>query len=329
MVKLFTEDVKRYADEYADRINYASIKKRLNRLLSTVKGYSAYEKYVEHLKSILDKGFITATPSQFSAICDDFNAFKADMSKVFGTKKFYELVVDALWYDKARGFFRLCVPLMGIKTCVYCNAQYAVTFVERDGKEYAQFEVDHWLSKSEYPCLSISFYNFVPCCPSCNKHKSDKALAFSFYSEVPRVIASGEHDPFVFRIPNTNLSMYLAQFKPNLLKIEFKSRTSDSSMEQDYNRFAINEMYELFRDEAALTIQRFLFYSDAYREQLKTNYSKIFKSGGLPFDEFVYGISLNQSSVFSRPLGKMTQDIRAQLEESALYFSWLKSKGLI
>jgi hypothetical protein len=329
MVRLYTEDVRRFADAYAAKFDLDGIRTRLDNLRIIVKGYSAHENYIDHLKTILTTELITALPSEFRSICDGFKPFKASMSMKFGAKKFYELVVEALEYDNARGYFRCYVPLMGIKTCVYCNAQYAVTFVKRDGKEYAQFEVDHWMSKNKYPCLSISFYNFVPCCPSCNKHKSSKPLSFSLYTEVPKVIASGEYNPFVFRIPDINLSRYLATFNPALLKMEFKSRFSDSSVEKDYDRFAINEMYELFHDEAALTLQRFLFYSDAYREQLKTNYSKLFKSGGIPFDEFIYGARLNQSDVLSRPLGKMTQDIRAQLETSSLYSSWLKKKGII
>lgn len=329
MVRLYSEDVRHYAEDYAAKIDLVGIGKRLDNLRLIVSGSSAHENYIDHLKAILTTELLTAPPSRLHSISDDFKSFNASMSMRFGAKTFYEQVVSALGYDKARSYFRSYVPLMGIKTCVYCNAQYAVTFVKRFGKEYAQFEVDHWMSKNKYPCLSISFYNFVPCCPSCNKHKSSKPLAFSFYSEVPKVMASVEYNPFVFRIPDSNLSRFLATFNPALLKMEFKSRCSNIVDEKDYDRFAINEMYELFRDEAALTIQRFLFYSDAYREQLKTNYSKMFKSGGMPYDEFIYGVRLSQSDIFSRPLGKMTQDIRAQLETSTLYYSWLKKKGYI
>lgn len=329
MVKLFTEDVRSYANGYAGKICFTRIRDRLNELLTSVNGSIKHENYINHLIKILNVGLITATPSQFDAICDGFKPFGADMSKVFGTKKFYDLVVDAMGYDDARSIFRSYVPLMGIKTCVYCNAQYAVSFTVKNGKEYAQFEIDHWMPKSEYPYLSISFYNFVPCCPACNKHKSYQPLSFCLYSESPKGNTSEEYDPFVFCIPDKNLSRYIASLNPELLKIEFRSRFSDSLLEKDFDRFAINEMYELFRDEAALTIQRFLFYSEAYRKQLKSNYCMIFNSGGLSLEEFIYGIRLSQSNVLSRPLGKMTHDIREQLESSLLYFSWLIKKKLI
>jgi len=326
MVKLYTEDVKPFAEEYAGKINYARIKTNLEALLKTVRGSTDHEDYVTRLKGIINEEFITATPSKLKDICSGF--IPADMSKRFNKKQFYKLVVDAMEYDKARSLYRSYVPQMGIKTCVYCNAQYAVTFTRKNRVEYAQFEIDHWMSKNMYPCLSVSFYNFVPSCSSCNKHKGTDLLLYSMYSEIPKLIAPDGNNPFVFSIPDSNLCMYLNHFNSDLLKIEFKSRASDTQAEKDYARFAINEMYNLFKDEAGLTIKRYLFFSDAYRKQMKMNYGAAF-TNSIGYDEFIYGVPLNSKDAYKRPLGKMVQDIRAQLEISTIYFSWIKKKGYL
>lgn len=330
MVRIYTEDVRHLADNYAARIDVAEIKKRLKNLLTLVGTSQPHIDYVNLLKTELDNDLLTAGPSKIELLCKQFSAFKASLSTKFGTQQqqFYKLVIDALGYDTARSYYRDVVPLMGIKTCVYCNAQYAVSFSRRDGIEYAQFEVDHWKPESRYPFLGISFYNFVPSCPSCNKHKTKKDLKFCIYSEVPYALDGVNHNPFVFLLSDDSLTRFLNSYNKDLLKLEFKSRVGDSALEEDYARFAINEMYECFRDEAAMAIRRYLFYSDAYREQLQVNYGKMF-SGSLFYEEFIYGVSFGRKDVLRRPLAKMIQDIRAQLETSSAYFDWLKSKGYV
>lgn len=330
MVKLYVESVRHFAEEYAKQIDVTGIKYRLNGLLTTVNSSPAHEAYVKLLLRKIDDGLLIATPSQINAVCEEFVKLKAARNKRFGStnEPFKRLIENALDYEGARGIYRSYVPAMGIKTCAYCNAQYAVSFTSRDGKEYAQFEVDHWKSREKYPFLSISFYNYVPSCPSCNKHKGKNDLAYCLYSELPQVIGGSEYNPFVFAISDLSLSRFLNTFNTDLLKLEFKSSTSDDAIERDYARFAINEMYECFKDEAALSIRRFLFYSDAYREQMRHNYSSLFSDDCL-YEEFIYGIPFSRGGALLRPLAKMIQDIRSQLENSKVYFDWMKRKGII
>lgn len=328
MVRISIVDVQHFAEDYAGHINVDKIKKRLNALLISVEGSQSHIDYIKKLISELDKGLLTITPSQMDSLCNQFSELKASLSAKFGERQipFHKMVIDAMNYEMARSHYRRYVPMMGIKTCVYCNAQYAVSFTSKSGNEYAQFEVDHWKPKSEYPFLSISFYNFVPSCPSCNKHKTEKDLMFSFYSDSRSVADGMEYDPFVFRLTDENLSRFLSTYNSDLLKLEFKSRDGNLLLEKDYSRFAIDEMYKCFRDEAALTIRRFLFYNNAYREQLQKSYGKNF-SMGFNYDELIYGVPFGQKDVLRRPLAKMIQDIRSQLETSSVYYGWLKKKG--
>lgn len=134
---------------------------------------------------------------------------------------FADLIIKAMDY---KGIREKVYPdyvrneAIGIKTCVYCNAQYAITaeteapissaFLKKRGKSKrasiqsrsavlrANYELDHNLPKSIYPYLCTNFYNLIPCCSSCNKHKSDRYLDFSLYAR-----ADDDLEPLYFDIP--------------------------------------------------------------------------------------------------------------------------------
>lgn len=329
MVKLYVGDVMHYASEYAGKIDIKSIKQRLNDLkkpISRTKKYRQYYNYLTKILHWLDNGLLNAPPSILNQIIKDFSSLTIDMSfNIFNGIPFYKSIITAMEYDKVRDIYRKYVPKIGIKTCVYCNAQYAITFTNTSNKEYAQFEIDHWKAKSRFPFLCISFFNFVPSCPSCNKHKGDDDLEYSLYTEIPHHINEEEYDPFVFRIPDVNLAIFLNSYQSDILKLEFKSKSHNIKMENDYKRFAINEMYQLFIDEAALFILRFLFYNNAYRKQLESSFRPLFKSG-ISYDEFIYGTSFRPGDTFRRPLSKMIRDLHTQLEPSIEHVMWLKEK---
>lgn len=109
---------------------------------------------------------------------------------------FFELVVDAMRYDKVQSdIMPTYIRKLGIKTCVYCNAQFATTAIIQEvtlGKkgapktktiEIACYELDHNKAKSVYPYLCTNFYNLQPSCSSCNRRKNDRELDFSLYYE--------------------------------------------------------------------------------------------------------------------------------------------------
>jgi len=68
---------------------------------------------------------------------------------------------------------------LNVKTCPYCNQHYTL-YVSNDlQKEYekkgdgqALFQFDHFIDKDDHPYFSMSLYNLVPSCESCNHNKS-------------------------------------------------------------------------------------------------------------------------------------------------------------
>lgn len=103
-------------------------------------------------------------------------------------KKFWELIVDAMHYEtKVRPIMAPIIEAMGIRTCVYCNMQYALTIDHSKGL----YELDHRFPKSKYPYLCTTFYNLQPSCPTCNHGKNTATADFELYT-----IDSNELHPF-------------------------------------------------------------------------------------------------------------------------------------
>lgn len=60
--------------------------------------------------------------------------------------------------------------------CPYCNS---VSIVNKPNIEMRCSELDHFFPKSYFPFLSLSFFNLVPICHTCNSHKKDNLFEAS------------------------------------------------------------------------------------------------------------------------------------------------------
>ncbi|MDF2453030.1 MAG: hypothetical protein K0S26_2534, partial [Bacteroidota bacterium] len=62
--------------------------------------------------------------------------------------------------------------LLGVKTCMYCNRNYTVTFDRSLNSSNVKGKIrpvlDHLFEKAKYPFFGISIYNLVPSCYECN-----------------------------------------------------------------------------------------------------------------------------------------------------------------
>lgn len=65
------------------------------------------------------------------------------------------------------GAYELCSRAK-YKVCPYCQQCFAMTIVRDDGSRCFRPTLDHFYSKSEYPFLSLSLYNLIPSCYTCN-----------------------------------------------------------------------------------------------------------------------------------------------------------------
>lgn len=86
------------------------------------------------------------------------------------------------------------IEKLGLKICPYCGRQH-INIAKFPGYRDSKPNIDHFLPKSLYPFLSISFRNLVPCCCVCNEmaNKGD-------YDPLKPDI--GLYNPYVFNDDN-------------------------------------------------------------------------------------------------------------------------------
>lgn len=281
-------------------------------LLNPLPTYSIYVQYVDNIikqYSLLN----SLLPDSFDSFFNDyFNLTNAELSKniQIGTinNEFYKWVVNAMRYDAVRA--QEILPYLrkvGIKTCVYCNAQFAITTTRLDGTNEGMYELDHFYPKSKYPFLATSFFNLQPVCSHCNKNKSDNDSTFNLYTTNYR-----ELDPFWFSLDTKSKMKYLINLDKEELHIIFDSLDLDLKKEHE-DIFHISELYSEHKDVVEEIIWREKIYNDSFRKSIKNAFKGHF-ADRLDFHRFILGNYSKPNEIHKRPLAKLQQDIAKQLK---------------
>jgi hypothetical protein len=144
------------------------------------KGLSCKKEYYEKQK---DKNG-NSLPSKYSV-------FRDHLLNVFGYEKRYRSSV-----------LRELGNRLNVKTCPYCNLHYTLCIEDFNSKDalelMTKFQFDHFIDKAEYPILSMSLYNLIPSCPTCNMGKSQEQLTLDFhpyYSDICKTFKFAVKNP--------------------------------------------------------------------------------------------------------------------------------------
>lgn len=171
---------------------------------------------------------------------------------------FWSVLVRVMDYGRFKSKYYECIEDIGIETCVYCNMSPA----DKCDANFANYQMEHFYPKNTYPFLSTSFFNFFPCCSTCNTKKGKKVDkdGFNLYRENISDCAN----PFEFT--TSDAICYYMKFKNDKSKFEkekkigvfFKALTNHGKkqikklqMEKRYNCNRVRrKMFELlFRYE--------------------------------------------------------------------------------
>lgn len=222
-------------------------------------------------------------------------------------KKFWELIVDAMHYEKfVRPIMVPIIEAMGIRTCVYCNMQYALTIDHSKGL----YELDHRYPKSKYPYLCITFYNLQPSCPTCNHGKNAAAADFGLYTTDPN-----ELHPFHL-VANSHLYLRKCRFDPQYINIHLVSsdvhNLTNCQLAKTHEKdFLIDSVYAAVKDVAEETIWRCKAYDDTYKDLFIKNFPELYNKDAL--HRFVFGTYSDDKNVHCRPLTKLIRDIEKDM----------------
>ena len=244
-----------------------------------------------------------------------------------------DCIVDAMQYSKVQSdIMPEYIRKIGIKTCVYCNAQFATTSCVQKitsapkGKYMVKedpitcYDLDHNMPKSKYPYLCTNFYNLQPTCSSCNRRKGNRELGFSLYYESdmddprPLHFALDHRDITRFRTTNDyrNIKVYLC----NTGQGTPPSIADTTSLAGEFNsKLGVQAIYDEYSD----IVEEILWNHKIYSNGLMTALAKQLPSLGLnqfSIKRFILGGFYEKETDFlKRPFSVMKEDIWEQLKK--------------
>lgn len=308
------------ATQYSNHIKNENITSKLNDLKQILLQQPNSAEYIDYVDYIINNydNILLAVPENFDAY-DPIKqlGLTITLSRKFPIEdsngdihqyKFHELVVNALSYDKIRNsIYPIYISKLGIRTCVYCNAQYAIS-IKRDKGDYtSSFQIDHFFPKSKYPYLAISFFNLQPSCGHCNQLKSKNKSLFNLYTST-----ASDVQPFRFNIDRLSMLHFLLTGDPDNLKLDITS-TNAPLIENHEKRFHVKVKYEKHKEEASDIVLLSRFYNRSYLNQLNSQFSSIMPHFRNQILNILIGFPVMEEDVHKRPLTLMRQDIAKQL----------------
>lgn len=326
---LISDEIKGMAKDYALHIlNNENVISELQRLKKKLRGNERryIEKIIMHLPKILEmlpweyRDFHANYFSEFdSGAVNAVNLSREisikDKKGRSKTKSLYMWIVSALKYSVVQQtIFPQYIQKMSIRSCVYCNAQYAVSAkkgkTDKSSVYRSTYNLDHWKPKKRYPYLAVAFYNLYPCCPACNQGKSSNEKDWCMYANV------GESpNPYKFRLDDTSLLNYLMTWDVEQLKIDFVDNGNNpigSPPSYDYDKgFHIQKLYNNFKSEVEEVIWRKRIYNQSMVEAMQQ--SGVYAIKPRDVRRFIIGNYDRESDIMKRPLAKLVQDIAKQI----------------
>ena len=194
---------------------------------------------------------------------------------------------------------------LDIRTCPYCNRQYTFTIDKETIKTAPEY--DHFYSKVYYPILSVSFYNLIPSCHTCNHIKGTKTAYVNPYF---RGFESS------FRLVNEKgIELDKAEIlKQGGGKVTFLKSNGKVSYHDQRNieTFGLQELYSKHDDYIKDLIEKVMAYNSTAQQALVDAFQSAAYSPQQVFD-FVWGKYLEVSLHENQPFSKLTKDILEQL----------------
>lgn len=194
-------------------------------------------------------------------------------------------------------YLQTVLDSLNLSVCPYCNRQYI--FSAGNGhKVSAQF--DHFYSKTKYPYLALSFYNLIPCCPTCNKAKGEEPIKINPYLEGFGINGKIQIDSILNCVLNN---------RNWNVKIE-----ADDRCKTNIQAFALDELYKKHKDYAYEIVLKSIANQKGYLNGLRAAFQDMGITDDI-IERVLWGNNLHEEHLSDRPLSKMTLDILEQLKD--------------
>lgn len=293
------------AEEFYNKLNTNNFKTPKKRLEEFTIPFDYSPKQKEIIGYLNDdkilKKIIIANPNYIKVIIRLFKIKKWD--KELKNNNFGEQIEALFSYENFRESKKASwlAKKLDIKTCLYCNSQYA--FVVGDNITYT---FDHFYPKSIYPYLSLSFYNLIPACDYCNRRKSAKE------KELPYPYQENHHKDYKISVDAESLIAFHNTSMKDETKLKIEVNAFSSEEIKNLNDIInISKLYESHTDMVAELIWKAEVYTKEYQKELEDILGV--KDLHTEINRFITGNYTDEKDFHKRPLSKLTHDIAQEL----------------
>jgi len=200
-----------------------------------------------------------------------------------------------------------------LKVCPYCNRNYIFNFGNK--KQEATAQLDHFYDKSTYPYLSLSLYNLIPSCPTCNLRKSKKDI---LEEPIFNPYIDNLHNHIAFKSTSILSSDEVGQkgldfFSQERIDLQIVNTSGDAKVDEHLETFNIKSLYDSHKDTVAELYQKRVIYTDEYLDWLEDEFGdKVFESREELLRLVTCGY-MDDDDLHKRPLSKLIKDISVEL----------------
>lgn len=195
--------------------------------------------------------------------------------------------------------------------CPYCNRQY-ITFFQKGEGSVATADIDHYYPKSQYPLLSMNFFNLIPSCSICNSRlkgaKKTERIDTTLHPYFD------ESDSLFFRTAEDETG-YLYHTEPEIFLEVNKEKSKEVRRRAENSKevFYLEQVYQAHVSEVRKIRDNIYRFSEEYFENVyQKNYGAIFRDYDELREALFYFNDLDESE---EPLVKLKKDIYKQLRE--------------
>lgn len=199
------------------------------------------------------------------------------------------------------------VQQYGIKCCPYCNENYIVNRVKKNGKIYAMAQLDHFYPKDRFPVFAVSLYNLVPSCSTCNHIKSIKEIGLS-----PHDHSCDFAHMKISYIPNSADWVNDSKEIKLLFDYDDKDIGFKEKMERNLDEMGLISSYNSHIDYAHEIIKKAQIYGKEMRNNLLNDFPELFESDE-ELIRVIFSNYIEMEDLLKRPLSKLTQDLLKEL----------------
>jgi len=186
---------------------------------------------------------------------------------------------------------------LGLIVCPYCNRNFINNIKFNNGVSKRTSQMDHFFSKDKYPFLAMSFYNLIPCCPSCNHVKSNNEIGFSPYD------IYANQDKYKF-----NYIVKTSEYLSDISQIDLILESNSIEYEKNIKVFGLRELYSVHKDVVQEILKKKHIYNESKIKEIYKDFNKLFRDTE-DVRNTIFGNFIDDKDFNKRPLAKLINDI--------------------